>query len=381
MIYLQPCPCPSTNSGNNFARTCHLGPDGDAVCNCERGYTGRRCEQCDRGFIGNPLLPGGSCTPEPAPGHCDARGTLRQHADGRCECKEHVTGSRCDQCSSRSFHLNSKSITGCIDCFCTGVSKTCSSSSLYRDSVRATFSPSRHEFALITDYENPQESDVDIQSYNNEVSFRPVAGDPNVYFWRLPSHFAGNKVTSYGGNLNYTIRYVPTPGGIMSRNNAPDVVIVSRNDITILHYRRDEVVPSAPQTYVVPIWEDSWQRIDGNTINREHLLMTLADVSDIFVKATYTTTTDEAALSQIILDTADTRNTGSNARAVEVEQCICPLGHQGTSCEDCAPGFKRSGAGLYLGLCEPCDCNGHSEECDAETGACLVSFNLDYFIL
>jgi len=163
-----------------------------------------------------------------------------------------------------------------------GVSKTCSSSNLYRDSVRATFTPNRHEFALITDFENPEEVDQDIETYNNEVSFRGVS-DGNVYFWRLPSRFAGNKITSYGGHLNYTIRYVPTPGGLMSRNNAPDVVIRSLNDITILHYRRDEVSPSASQSYAVPLTEESWQRVDGNIINREHLLMALADVSDIFI--------------------------------------------------------------------------------------------------
>lgn len=302
-------------------------------------------------------------------------------ADGRCECKEHVTGARCDQCSSQSFYLNPKSLTGCIDCFCTAVSKTCSSSSLYRDSVRATFTPNRHEFALITDYENPEEIEQDLVIQNNEVAFRGIAGDPNVYFWRLPSRFAGNKITSYGGNLNYTIRYVPTPGGFMSRNNAPDVVIRSLNDITILHYRRDEVAPSTSQSYVVPIYEDNWQRIDGNAVNRPYLLMALADVSDIFIKATYTTTTDEASLSQVILDTASQYNTGSNARAVEVEQCSCPVGHQGTSCEHCAPGYKRSDSGLYLGLCEPCDCNGHSDECDADTGVCHVIGIFFFFFL
>lgn len=371
-IACQPCPCPLTNSGNNFARTCYLGPDNDVVCNCERGYKGRRCEECEEGFVGNPLQPGGSCVrkPSPPPSICDSRGTQRVLQDGRCECKQFVTGPRCDQCTGKSFLLNPRTVTGCIDCFCSGVTKECSSSSFYRDSVRATFTPYRNEFSIITDYENPSEVEQSLSTANSEVSFRGNAGDTSVYFWRLPSRFAGNKLTSYGGHLNYSIRYVPTPGGIMSRNNAPDVVIRSLNDITILHYRRDEVSPSGLQQYAVPIFEDEWQRIDGNRINREHLLMTLADVSDIFIKATYTTTTDEAALSQVSLDTASPHFTGSYVRAIEVEQCQCPRGFQGLSCEDCAPGYTRSGSGLYLGLCELCQCNGHSEECDPETGAC-----------
>lgn len=48
-----------------------------------------------------------------------------------------------------------------------------------------------------------------------------------VYYWLLPPQFLGDKVTSYGGHLNYTVRYVPTPGGQSSRNNAPDVELIS----------------------------------------------------------------------------------------------------------------------------------------------------------
>lgn len=148
-------------------------------------------------------------------------------------------------------------------------------------------------------------------------------------------------------------------------------VRLQSNDIVFVHYRKDGVPPAGPQSYSVPIWEDEWQRLDGNTVNREHLLMALADVSAIFIKGTYTTFTEEAAISDVSLDTSVPRNTG-NARAFEVEECRCPPGHTGLSCEDCAPGYKRSEEGLYLGFCEPCECNGHSEECDADSGHCLV---------
>jgi hypothetical protein len=40
----------------------------------------------------------------------------------------------------------------------------------------------------------------------------------------------GNKVTSYGGYLNYTIRYISPPGGQNSPNTAADVEI-NGNDI------------------------------------------------------------------------------------------------------------------------------------------------------
>jgi hypothetical protein len=41
--------------------------------------------------------------------------------------------------------------------------------------------------------------------------------------------------------------------------------------------------------------EQYWQRHDGQSTNREHLIMALADVEAIHIKATYTTNTREAA--------------------------------------------------------------------------------------
>ena len=50
-----------------------------------------------------------------------------------------------------------------------------------------------------------------------------------------------------------------------------------------------------------------------------------------------------------------------------------PACRQGLSCEDCAPGYTRSGRGFYLGTCVKCSCNGKSTSCDPVTGTCLVS--------
>lgn len=195
--------------------------------------------------------------------------------------------------------------------------------------------------------------------------------DSEIYYWSLPDQFVNNKLTAYGGLLNYTLRFTPLPGASMSRNSGPDVVIKSNNDITILHFRTDEVLPRGSQSYSVPIIESAWQRQDGQPANREHLLMALAEVSYIFVKATYTTMTEEASLSHVSLDIAGERSSHFGAgRAVEVEQCTCPAGHIGLSCELCSPGYKRSSSGIYLNICEPCECNGHSDSCNSETGVC-----------
>lgn len=228
-IPCRPCPCPYTSGGNYFARGCSLGADNEPICHCLKGYVGRRCEQCDAGYEGNPLQPGGQCVPV-RPTYCDQRGTQRVAADGSCECKLKTVGQYCDQCAASSFHLNNKTAFGCIDCFCMGVTKECTSSSLYRDSIHSRlYGGTGHGFSLITNFEDPQplESEYNIAQTGRELSFRGRYEDQEVQFWSLPNEFLGNQLGSYGGYLRYTVRYNPHESGAMSKNNAPDVVIKS----------------------------------------------------------------------------------------------------------------------------------------------------------
>ena len=56
------CPCPLTTPSNQFGRECFLDVDSQVTCRCAPGYTGRRCGECQEGFVGNPTLLGGTCT-------------------------------------------------------------------------------------------------------------------------------------------------------------------------------------------------------------------------------------------------------------------------------------------------------------------------------
>lgn len=73
-------------------------------------------------------------------------------------------------------------------------------------------------------------------------------------------------------------------------------------------------------------------------ISREHFLLALADVKDILIKATYSDVIATPLFASI--ETAEPN--GNGPAALHVEQCVCPTGYIGTSCEDCAPGYTRS---------------------------------------
>ncbi|XP_073829721.1 terribly reduced optic lobes isoform X13 [Musca autumnalis] len=363
------CPCPQTGA-NNFASGCALGPDNEVTCRCNEGYTGRRCETCAPGYDGNPLAPGGRCYPTPDH-NCNAEGTLSILANKTCACKPLVTGERCDTCKPGSYYMNTYAYTGCNECFCSGLPVSCGSSTWDREQITSNFGRSRapHGFSLVRNY-NTEPSPVDFSESGNSLTFsEPTTSEP--LYWSLPPQFLGNQITAYGGKLSYNLSYNPMPGGLMSRSSSPDVVIKSGEDLTIIHYRRSNVNPSEPNSYTIPMIENAWYRTDGQQVNRQHLLMALSKIDAIYIKATYTTSTKDGALTSVTMDVASPSST-SGVPALEVEECRCPPGYVGTSCERCAPGYKRNEeAGLYLGLCEPCECNGHSTQCDAETGVCL----------
>ncbi|XP_025416415.1 basement membrane-specific heparan sulfate proteoglycan core protein isoform X4 [Sipha flava] len=365
------CPCPLTSSGNQFGRSCYLDTDGLPTCNCYDGYVGRSCEKCASGYTGNPLQPGGYCKR----GICDETGSLSPYPDEntkKCICKDYTTGDLCNQCKANTFNLAADNQFGCTSCFCMGITNQCSSSRLYRQQVFTTFARTSQDIKLVLRRDITPVPNVNVDPNSRELIYSDFPpGSQDVYYWKLPPRFLGNKITSYGGSLSYTLRHVPVPGGQSSRNSAPDIELISDNKIRLLHYSRENVEPNTLKTISVKILEQYWQRPDGQVATREHLLMALAGLNSILIKATYTTGTKEVAIQSVSLDVADLSNTGQN-RAVEVEECSCPDGYVGLSCEDCAVGYTRhDGIGLYLGICEPCTCNGHSNHCDPETGTCI----------
>nr|XP_057906676.1 basement membrane-specific heparan sulfate proteoglycan core protein isoform X5 [Doryrhamphus excisus] len=361
----KPCPCPYYETTRRFSDTCFLDSDQQPTCDaCRTGYTGRRCEKCAPGYQGNPLLPNGKCVPQQT--KCDNRGSISS-SSRPCTCKNNVAGAQCDECKSGFFHLSENNPEGCLRCFCMGVTKQCASSTWSRDQVRGGVNG---QLFKLTNSGNTRTITEGIsQRGPSEVVYRYFTSIPDdIYYWVMPDSFRGDKVTAYGGELRYTVRFEQFQRSL-TIDGQPDVVLQG-NGISLEHYTRTKTLPRVSQTVTVTFRESEWRRTDGQSCTREHLLMALADVSALLIRATYADNMAESSISDIKMDIAVPRSTG-NERALEVEECACPQGYRGPSCQDCEEGYTRTTSGLYLGTCERCDCNGHASSCDPESGRCL----------
>lgn len=373
----KPCPCPGITPDTQFSSTCYLGSDDQPICqNCPPGFTGRRCERCAQGYTGNPLQ-GERCTfGNEVNGNCyncDENG--RESCNrGVCQCKMNVAGPSCSTCKPGTFHLSRENKDGCLSCFCMGITQQCTSSTYYRDEISSVFSPRNFQgFALVNRQRTSRVSTgftVDVSTEGTRLSysnFNYLGQGP--HYWQLPDAYQGDKVGSYGGKLKYTITYVSGSRGTELED--ADVQIIG-NDITLVARqpwpRRQQGGRESKQFEVV-FREEYWRRPDGMPATREHLMMVLADLDDILIRASYSTEMRSSSISDVSMGVAVPNYSGL-AQALEVEQCRCPPGYQGLSCQDCAPGYTRTGGGLYLGHCAPCDCNGHSDACHPETGIC-----------
>ncbi|XP_061650019.1 basement membrane-specific heparan sulfate proteoglycan core protein isoform X13 [Phyllopteryx taeniolatus] len=361
----KPCPCPYYETSRRFSDTCFFDSDQQPTCDaCKPGYTGRRCEKCAPGFQGNPLLPNGKCVPHQT--KCDNRGSVSS-SSRPCSCKNYVAGAQCDECKPGFFHLSENNPEGCLRCFCMGVSKQCASSTWSRDQVRGGVNGQL--FTLTNSGNTRTISEGISQRGPSEVVYRSFSSIPNdIYYWVVPESFRGDKVTAYGGELRYTVHYEPFQRSLVI-DGQPDVVLQG-NGISLEHYSQIKPLPRVSQTVTVTFRESAWRRADGQPCTREHLLMALADVSGLLIRATYADNMAESSILDIKMDIAVPHSTG-NERALEVEECACPQGYSGPSCQECEEGYTRTSSGLYLGTCERCDCNGYASSCDQETGRCL----------
>ncbi|KAL5013502.1 hypothetical protein ScPMuIL_007772 [Solemya velum] len=377
----QPCPCPLTTAPNQFSPTCILDTDRQVTCTaCPAGHTGRRCQNCIAGYSGDPSRRGDYCKIPEIPCECDNRGTIpNAQCDPQteqCPCKPFVHGLRCARCQEGYFHLHQDNAQGCLACFCMGITNKCQSSSYYRDRVRPQFhSDGTHNFVLTSRRLNNMVQDgFVVDASRDQITFTQFEGiqvERESLFFNLPPKFRGDKVSSYGGVLRFTLEYNSRDGGRQYRD--VDIEVVSRGqNLRMYHLFNQQIDESQPTNIEIPIVESSFILASGGDHpSREIFLTILADIEAILIRATYNQQMRTATLRDLSLDVAVPTPTGLG-EALDVESCRCPDGYTGLSCQTCAAGYLRvQDTGTAIGRCVRCSCNGHATSCDPETGKCL----------
>uniref|UniRef100_A0A8B9RAB4 Basement membrane-specific heparan sulfate proteoglycan core protein n=1 Tax=Astyanax mexicanus TaxID=7994 RepID=A0A8B9RAB4_ASTMX len=285
-------------------------------CVCKEGFAGEKCDRCAFGYRDFPL-----CTRC----ECSLEGSHNIDPCRECICKVNVMGANCDLCKQGFYNLQASNPEGCTECFCFGVSDVCESS-----------------------------------TWNTSLLLNYVKKSKNRNRMKL---------TAYGSFLNYSVAYDA------SVDNNVDKTLPSHFDVVIqviyLQSRRVFLNPHMEQHVVLEFLPHFF--VDMHTerrVQRDELMSVLADVASLRVRAHLNTSVDGVLrLSSVSLAVADPISR-SAAPAPDVEQCECPWGYSGTSCEYCISGFYRVGGILFGGNCLQCECNDHATECDIN-GVCL----------
>lgn len=165
-------------------------------------------------------------------------------------------------------------------------------------------------------------------------------------YYELPNEYNNNQLKSYGGFIAYQVEF----SGQGPTNEAPDIIIQG-NGYTLTYRHPDRLLPNSKHNVNAQIFPNVWFKPDGSYATREEIMMTLASVDAILIKLQYVDGGERnVELVDVSMDSAAIRDFGLGSASL-VEQCSCPEGYSGLSCESCAAGYIRQKSGPWLGRC------------------------------
>uniref|UniRef100_A0A8C2J0V6 Laminin subunit alpha 2 n=1 Tax=Cyprinus carpio TaxID=7962 RepID=A0A8C2J0V6_CYPCA len=303
-------------------------------CICKQGYTGEKCDRCAFGYTGFPLCE--RC-------NCSSEGSINQDpCQSPCVCKEHVEGQNCDRCKQGFYNLRGDRLSGCEKCYCSGLASLCAESHW--------------------DYSNVGD---------NLFHYLCVCVCLCVYTLLTLAAVCvclPLQLLAYGGRLEYSLSYdtesKDDPVRIIS---APDVIIeVCLHNHKHVHTEFDRIkrrIDLLPESFL--------HQASRLPVSKRDFHSVLNNIERLLLRASYAQEHSAIYRYTAVLMSVATEGSGSGVQARAVEVCQCPPGYDGTSCETCAVGFHRVNGTLYRGVCELCQCHGHTEHCDDITGHCL----------
>lgn len=114
------------------------------------------------------------------------------------------------------------------------------------------------------------------------------------------------------------------------------IIILQGNGYTLAHISQpkqpDQEHPMSARFFVGE-WVIRSDNAPERMATREEIMMTLASIDNILIKLQYHSGPQiDTTISNIEMDSAAIRNTGQG-QAHFVEECRCPVGYSGLSCE------------------------------------------------
>eukprot|EP00071_Canis_lupus_P016568 XP_005642475.2 laminin subunit alpha-5-like [Canis lupus familiaris] len=285
-------------------------------CKCRPNVAGRRCDTCAPGFHGYP-----SCRPC----DCHEAGSMPSVCDpltGQCHCKENVQGPRCDQCRLGTFSLDATNPKGCTRCFCFGATERCRSSALARrelvDMEGWTLLSSDRQVV-------PHELRAEAELLYADLR-RGFEAFPELY-WQAPPSYLGDRVSSYGGTLRYELHSETQRGDVfIPRESRPDVVLQG-NQMSITFLEPVYPAPGHVHQGQLQLVEGNFRHTEThNAVSREELMMVLAGLEQLHIRALFSQTSSAVSLRRVALEVAG--EVGGGPPASNVELCMCPANYR-----------------------------------------------------
>src|SRR5690625_4852642 len=87
---------------------------------------------------------------------------------------------------------------------------------------------------------------------NRELIFNHFDKSTTNLYWQLPYQFLGNKITSYGGHLNYTFRF---QGNFLKSDHNVAYAIITGKNTTLLHQFKGTLQPLLVNTISISLTE------------------------------------------------------------------------------------------------------------------------------
>jgi coxsackievirus/adenovirus receptor len=208
-------------------------------------------------------------------------------------------------------------------------------------------------------------NNVEVHYRKGKKALRLISDGIQDIFFVLPEKYLGDRRMSYMMMLSFELRFATDEP--LSQRQGQDVIIES--PVATVYATLNGLPTSNVQTFEIRMDESAFQPVDS-TVKEFNMIEVLSSVVGIKIRASYVPSDSSSLL--LYSFSMQTAVQGTNGtEAMNVEQCICPGGHTGMSCGFCLPGFKYERPDLdHYSKCIPCECNGHSNTCDPESGTC-----------